>query len=111
YYEGPFDIPPTGLVAGDNVLAVEVHQTSATSSDVTMGLQLFMLGSVPAPSETLLKFTSMTRVGTSLQIEWIGSGTLLSADSVLGPWSVVTNAANPFTASIDGSAKFFRLTQ
>jgi hypothetical protein len=39
-YEGPFDLPISGLVAGDNVLAVEVHQTALTSSDVTWGCTL-----------------------------------------------------------------------
>jgi Lamin Tail Domain/Concanavalin A-like lectin/glucanases superfamily/CotH kinase protein len=39
-YEGPFTIPSSNLVAGANVVAVEVHQTSATSSDVVFGLSL-----------------------------------------------------------------------
>jgi hypothetical protein len=39
-YEGPFAIPTDALQQGDNVLAVEVHQTSADSSDIVMGLQL-----------------------------------------------------------------------
>lgn len=39
-YEGPFAIPGTGLVAGDNLLAVEVHQSVATSGDIVFGLSL-----------------------------------------------------------------------
>ncbi len=39
-YEGPFTIPASSLVAGTNVLAVEVHQNSAGSSDITFGLSL-----------------------------------------------------------------------
>jgi len=38
--EGPFVIPGDNLVAGDNVLAVEVHQTDPSSSDVVFGLTL-----------------------------------------------------------------------
>ncbi|HTH49875.1 MAG TPA: lamin tail domain-containing protein, partial [Candidatus Limnocylindria bacterium] len=38
--EGPFDLPATALVQGDNVLAVEVHQTGATSSDIVFGAAL-----------------------------------------------------------------------
>ncbi len=38
--EGPFTIPAESLVPGHNVLAAEVHQTSATSSDIVFGLQL-----------------------------------------------------------------------
>ncbi|MDB6032452.1 MAG: CotH protein [Verrucomicrobiales bacterium] len=39
-YEGPFTVPATSLVQGTNVLAVEVHQNGATSSDITFGLAL-----------------------------------------------------------------------
>jgi len=34
------NLAATNLVMGDNVLAVEVHQTSATSSDVVFGMSL-----------------------------------------------------------------------
>ncbi|PYK96358.1 MAG: hypothetical protein DME19_19965 [Verrucomicrobia bacterium] len=107
-YEGPFDIPSTVLVSGDNVLAVEVHQTSPTSSDITMGVQLFVLGALVPPS-TLPGFTSVALTGTSLRIEWIGSGQLQSADAVIGPWADITNAASPFIAAPIGMAKFYRL--
>ncbi|MBI5383509.1 MAG: immunoglobulin domain-containing protein [Verrucomicrobia bacterium] len=35
-----FDVPATALVHGDNLLAVEVHQVNATSSDITFGLSV-----------------------------------------------------------------------
>ena len=38
--EGPFSIPAASLVQGDNVLAVEVHQTAANSSDIVLGMQV-----------------------------------------------------------------------
>jgi len=38
--EGPFTLPTDALVRGDNVLAVEVHQTSGTSSDIIFGMTL-----------------------------------------------------------------------
>lgn len=41
--EGPFVVPSTSLVAGDNVLAVEVHQYSSTgpnASDMAFGVML-----------------------------------------------------------------------
>jgi hypothetical protein len=41
--EGPFTIPVTNLVAGDNVLAVEVHQVNATSSDLVWGASVEVL--------------------------------------------------------------------
>jgi len=43
-YEGPFIVPGDALVAGENVLAVEVHQVNAGSSDIVMGLALNLLG-------------------------------------------------------------------
>ncbi len=39
-YEGPFVIPSQLLLSGDNLLAVEVHQVSASSADVAMGISL-----------------------------------------------------------------------
>ena len=38
--EGPFVISQTNLVEGDNVLAVEVHQATATSHDIVFGLSM-----------------------------------------------------------------------
>ena len=38
--EGPFTLPATGLVTGTNVVAVEVHQNSATSSDLVWAMRL-----------------------------------------------------------------------
>lgn len=40
-FNGPTDVPATWLLPGDNVLAVEVHQANASSSDVTFALRLF----------------------------------------------------------------------
>ncbi len=40
-FNGPNEVPTTWLVPGDNVLAVEVHQANAGSSDVTFALKLF----------------------------------------------------------------------
>ena len=39
-YEGPVTISLANLIQGDNVLAVEVHQSATNSSDLTFGLSL-----------------------------------------------------------------------
>ena len=39
-FEGPFIVPGNALRAGDNVLAVEVHQNGSTSSDIVFGMTL-----------------------------------------------------------------------
>ena len=36
----PYTLPVSGLVAGDNILAVEVHESSADSSDISLDLEL-----------------------------------------------------------------------
>ncbi|MDB6032186.1 MAG: hypothetical protein JWM16_2524, partial [Verrucomicrobiales bacterium] len=46
-YEGPFTIPASSLIQGTNVLAAEVHQNSATSSDITFGLSIEQLTTIP----------------------------------------------------------------
>jgi len=38
--EGPFEVSPDDLVSGINTLAIEVHQSSSSSSDIVFGLQL-----------------------------------------------------------------------
>ncbi|MCP5527881.1 MAG: hypothetical protein H7A47_13905 [Verrucomicrobiales bacterium] len=44
-------------------------------------------------------------------IEWTGTATLQSADTVSGPWSDVPGATSPHQAPPDGPAKFYRLNQ
>ena len=46
--EGPFEISATHLNRGDNVIAVEVHQSNSASSDIVFGLALE--ASIPAVS-------------------------------------------------------------
>ncbi len=41
---GPVDLPATALRVGENVLAVEVHQASANSSDIVMAAELVLEG-------------------------------------------------------------------
>ncbi len=38
--EGPYSVSVTNLLAGDNVMAVEVHQVNSTSTDVVFGMSL-----------------------------------------------------------------------
>ena len=42
-YEGPFELPGKLLHNGENLIAVEVHQTNANSSDIVMGLSLNLI--------------------------------------------------------------------
>jgi hypothetical protein len=46
-YEGPFEVPATGLVQGENVIAVEVHQVASDSSDIVFGSEIQLTSSSP----------------------------------------------------------------
>jgi hypothetical protein len=46
--ESPVTLALTNLIAGDNLLAVEVHQSASNSTDVVFGLNLFLF---PTPSQ------------------------------------------------------------
>ncbi|MGI8604157.1 MAG: lamin tail domain-containing protein [Verrucomicrobiales bacterium] len=45
--EGPFTIPAGAMRSGENILAVEVHQESTTSSDIVFGLKLEAIAHTP----------------------------------------------------------------
>jgi hypothetical protein len=111
-WEGPFAIPSTALVQGDNVIAVEVHQNSPTSSDVVFGMELQRITSgSQQPVETRFTGTTLLADG-SVRIAWTGPGTLEESPSVTGPWSPIPNAPNPYTASTTGTTmKFYRVKQ
>ena len=47
-YEGPFIIVSDNLVVGENVIAAEVHQTTADSSDSVFGAELAVITSQPS---------------------------------------------------------------
>lgn len=98
------------LLAGDNVLAVEVHNYSARSPDITFGFAVSLEQPVPSTPPTL----SIGFSGTQAVLNWIGGNfTLQSADSPAGPW---TNVGGPVTSgpySVPDSAtpRFFRLSR
>lgn len=106
-WEGPFAISTASLVAGDNVLAVEVHQNSATSSDIVFGAELALAPATVPTGATM----SIARSGADVVVSWTGSGTLQSADTVIGPWSDVSGAASPKTIAAPAGTKFYRVKQ
>jgi hypothetical protein len=74
----PMNIDPGLLVEGENVLAVEVHQLSGASSDVSFALKLLVVTNAPPPSdkgETLIVPPSITSVTAGY-----GAGTLSGAN-------------------------------
>lgn len=101
------------LVNGENVLAVELHNQSATSSDLTFGTELSILGSSPASRLTITPGPGPNQVTVS----WTGNGTLESSTDVSNHpngWSAVSGVTgNSKTIDMGTPAnpanQFFRL--
>lgn len=113
-FAGP--VEKTLLVTGDNLLAVEVHQTSTISSDVSFDLELLgnvifehpkvsirspATGTVIGSSSFVLNASASDIDGTVTMVEFMSGGTVLGAVNELPYSFTVTNLApgnHSFTA-------------
>lgn len=103
--EGPTAIATTGLVYGENVLAVEVHPSSATSSDSIFAAQLTATVGNCVPPLTV------TRSGNSIVLTWPdASFSLEKASAVTGPWAPQSGASGVSVPATPNNA-FFRLVK
>jgi len=108
------NVNPALLINGTNLLAVEIHQQSATSSDVSFDLRLTAL-TYDAPAITL------TPVGALFELAWpaLPGGFVLESTSNLLPdavWIpetsaplVVSNGFNKVNVQIEQGSRFFRV--
>ena len=55
-------VAANALVAGENRLSVEVHQSSLNGSDIAFGMQL-LIESVPEPTDADLAFNEISPAG------------------------------------------------
>ena len=74
-YEGPFDVDPTLLIKGENILACEVHQSGGSSSDMVFGAELVATVPCVIRDLALLKIDDATiwsydRSGQELGTAW-----------------------------------------
>jgi hypothetical protein len=103
-----FTIPAaanTNLVAGTNVVAVEVHNYNARSPDVTFGLALDVIEPIKRDIEMKIGWSA-----DKISLEWTASAVLQSAPAVEGPWADVTPApSSPFIFQPSGAGQFYRL--
>ncbi len=108
----PFILTATnGLVAGPNTLDFLMNNTPATppAPDVPgpTGLRVDLrLMSIIPPN------LQLSRSVSNLNMVWwptFGGQQLLSAPTPLGPWTVVSNATNPFTIPIGPTNAFYRV--
>ena len=104
-------IPQSLFVTGTNLLAVELHQQLASSSDVSFDFALYGLNAVPALSITESNGNVVLRYPA-----WASAFTLESATNLPSAnWSMVTNTVQEVgntrevTVPIDGAQQFFRL--
>ena len=97
----------TNLVVGDNVMAVEVHNYSVGSPDITFGTALAFTEPYTLPPQL-----SIAPGQGAATLSWTRGGfTLQQAPAVEGPWTDVPGPifSSPFTATNSGSQVFFRL--
>jgi hypothetical protein len=93
-------LPANLMAQGDNVIAVEVHQTNATSSDVVWGMKLDALvtSSVPAAqiviNEVIARNEGLPNPDTSLA-EWVELYNPAATDADISDMSLSTSTSTP----------------
>jgi hypothetical protein len=117
-YEGPFDIPEPNLVHGENVLAVEVHQSDPFSEDVVFGVELDAVVPPPTPA----RFSSFRVAGAGqvyLSMPGQAGRTYVIESSAdmrrWEPWAIRTNYyGSPLTITVgttNSLHRFYRAFQ
>jgi len=116
----------TNLLAGDNVMAVEVHQALADNdNDIIMGVEVTSVFAdscpLPVPPRPRMSITRMppTGLSTAINIRWtngpIQSVTnngfaLLGSDTVTGPWVEVQPMSTNMVIPLNRARQFYRLS-
>jgi hypothetical protein len=101
------DQAETNLLAGDNVLAVEVHNVSPTSRDITFGASL-----VCTEPYTVSPLLAILNSEGTVTLRWSRGGfSLQQADAPTGPWLDVPGpiVSSPYTTQVPASSRFYRL--
>jgi hypothetical protein len=114
HYDGPFLLVLDNLVVGENVIAAEVHQTTADSSDSVFGAELAVVTSTSPVAEGPVFLPPGIAGNGEITIDWSnGSGTeTLQESSDLTNWDDVETPAKPYVVTPQGlGQKFYRLMQ
>jgi hypothetical protein len=90
--------------AGPNIIAVEVHQQSLTSSDI--GFDLIIFGAAPGCPRPTATYNSLTGQVT---VSWTGGGQLYGSTDVVGPYNTLVSATSPVSFLPAGNTRFFRV--
>jgi len=117
--EGPFQLPATNLVAGVNVIAVEVHQFDPTSSDVVFALALDTLS--PGGVRPVMSEPQVTPSGDIVLIlnGEAGRTYRIETSRNLTDWTLFQSLTVPAGGSVQaidtdsrtGSARFYRAVE
>jgi hypothetical protein len=109
-------LPVTNVVSGTNLLAVEIHQSDTTSSDVSFNLELSGDGYLFDPAPPVLK---AVLTNAQIQIAWPASSTgyqLYGCLDLAGPvWQpvggapTIINGFNVMTLPATNATTFYRL--
>ena len=97
------------LIAGDNVLAVEVHRDDPAAPDITFGLAV--TANVPYSMNPTL---NVVPTNSAIELNWASGGfTLQQANALAGPWINVPGPiiSSPVTITNSRAALFFRLVK
>jgi hypothetical protein len=97
----------TNLVAGDNVLAAEVHNYSIGSPDITFGTALTF-----TEPYTLSPQLNLSYSNSVITLSWSRGGfTLQQAGTPTGPWTDTPGPVivSPYTPAITAPALYYRL--
>lgn len=103
--EGALFSLPLPITSGTHTIAVSVHQSANTSSDIVFGAEIIV---IPTASPAL----TVSRTGTNAVITWNADATweLVSSANVNGPWAAVAGAPfRSFTAPATQAAQFYQL--
>ena len=105
FFEGRID--PTFLLEGTNVLAVEIHQATVDSSDVSFDLELL------GQRKRLAPLLTIVCAGDCITLRWSDPETVMEeAGDVSGPWQQAAVGAPGFYSTCDPQdRKFYRLVE
>jgi hypothetical protein len=94
------------LVAGDNVLAVEVHNYNTRSADITFGTSLSLVQPQAQSAQLQVSYAN-----SALTLQWESPGFLLqTAPTLQGPWANVSDGStSPYVTTASDASRYFRL--
>ncbi len=95
-------IPVSKLVAGQNILAIQVHQTSLTSSDILLDCEL-----VATINEALT--LGFGKAGGQPVLYWFDPAATLESTFDLNAWLPLPAGPSPYPFSTGVPSQFFRL--